>query len=152
MPETRDEAGPSDRVVDARALRRQRRRVVMVMVAALVVLILAVAVVVDQTWLAQPDLAVGSRHQATVQVEHPCGPNSVVLRLVRYGGYVWWVDGAPAAPLPAEVRGTLVITHPVTNGTGPTSTRDTADFEYGGHVFPLEGGNQSGPWFSCPVP
>ena len=45
-----------------------------------------------------------------------------------------------------------MITRPVTNGSGPTSTLDTADFHFGGHVFALEGGNQTGPWFSCPVP
>ncbi len=147
------EGGPSERISSTRTLRRQRRRVVLVMAVALVVLIVAVAVVVDQTWLAQPDLAVGSRHHVTVQVEHPCGPNSVVLRLVRYGGHVWWVDGSPTAPLASGTSATLVITRPVTNGVAPVSagSTDTADLDVGGQLLALEGGGEAGPLFSCPI-
>ena len=138
---------------EARNLRRQRRRVIVVMAAALTVIVLAAAVVIDQTWVDGPDLSVGSRHHVTVEVEHPCGPGSVVLRQVQYGGHVWWVDGSPRVPLGQGTGATLVITRPVTSGPAGVSTEslDTADLDVGGHLVPLEGGGQSGPLFSCPI-
>ncbi len=130
--------------------RRGPSRVVVVMAFLVIVLVVAVAVVVDQVWVSAPDLAVGSRHQVTVQGDYPCGANSVVLRQVQYGGHVWWVDGAPAVPLPSGTRATLVITRPVTSGV-PTGSTDTADLLVGGHVIAMAGGGQSGPVFSCPL-
>jgi hypothetical protein len=145
-----DEAEPAARITAARTLRRRRRQVVLVMVFAVIVLVGAVAVVVYQTWVAAPDLAVGSRHHVTVEVDHPCGPNSVVLRLVRYGGHVWWVDGSPSTAPGSGAAGTLIITRPVTSGVATGST-DTADLDVGGHLLALEGGGESGPVFSCPI-
>ncbi len=145
---------PSELAADTRTrLRRQRRRVVLVMVAAAVVLVVAVGVVVVQTWLVGPDLAVGSRHRVTVQVDHPCGSGSVVLYQIRYGGHVWWVDGSPPVALGSGTGGTLIIRRPPTSGApvGPTDTTDTADLDVDGHLVALEGGGESGPLFSCPI-
>ncbi len=145
-----DQAEPAAGITVTRSLHRQRRRVVMVMAAAVMVLVVAVAVVVYQTWVAGPDLAVGSRHHVTLEVEHPCGPNSVVLRVVSYGGHVWWVDGSPSAAPASQTPATLIITRPVTSGLAMGSS-DTADLDVGGHLLALEGGGESGPMFSCPI-